>query len=68
MLDFISSLDEMNSMLSMCYILCMELDSRLTNDFHPMVLVFSPWFSNLGFGIRVLKVGKNLILYYKNSI
>ena len=29
---------------------------------------FGPWFSNSGFGIRVLEVGKDFILYCKHSI
>ena len=28
----------------------------------------TPWFSNSGFGVEVLEVDKDLILYYKDSI
>ena len=55
-------------LLGTCYILCMDLDGFLTNVFQPMVWVFDPWFSNSIFGIGVLKVSKDLILYCKHSI
>ena len=60
--------------LGMCYNLCMEpqfffvLGCFPTNGFWTMVWVCGPWFSNSGFGIGVLEVGKNLILYCKHSI
>jgi len=43
-------------------------DGFTTNGFQPMVWVFGPWFSNSRFGIRVLEVSKDLILYCKHSI
>ena len=45
----------------MYYIICMKFDGFLTNR-------FGTWFSNSDFEIRVLEVGKDLILYCKHSI